>query len=154
MYRTFRKWWKLFFFYPQRKMWCEYEYVPAEYSPQYMHAKEKDSTGWKKTEQVQSHMVLFKRLRVIMREKWSDMFWGAGQLSPPDAHSLLFTLICCCHMTKPRSVTQVKLCVYARAQHTKLYLFFRQSSVNEHAVIRGSLNVSWLQQLWFFPKPW
>lgn len=45
------------------------EYAPPEYSVQYIHAKEKDSTGLKKTEQSQSHMVLFKRLRAIMREK-------------------------------------------------------------------------------------
>lgn len=136
----------------QRKRQCEYEYVSVEYSTQYMHANEKDRTGWKKTQQGQSHMDLFKMLREMYKR--NDLICFDKQ------ESWVLLILILCSALSFSVVTWLNLVlshswshVYARAQHTKLYLFFRQSSVNEDSVIGGSLNASWLWQLWFFPNP-
>lgn len=123
-------------FLPQRKMRCEYEYVPAEFSA----CKGKRKHRIRELNKV----VLFKRLKrlwkkllYVLRSRRAESSWRSFIA----LHS--FSVVIRLNLVLSHRWNRV----CSRVQHKKLYLFFKQSSVNGDLVIRGSRNTSWLRQL-------
>lgn len=135
------------FFPPQRKMRCQYEHALSECSAQYMHAKVKDR--WKKTKQGQYHYGFIQK---ILCNSEREMTWYVLRNRTESSWCSFFPLVTCFFVVT--WLNHMGEAVSTLERNTQnCILFFRQSSVNEDSVIRGSLNAFWLQQLWFFPNP-